>query len=131
MVTTTVPIEIDAVNTCFQDKKTLFSAIRLACIKRGLCFKCIQLFDAETHMVNGERRCPNKNAALSEKLALLTLKDLAEVKDKVQQIAAVMFKYLVEKEDSVALAELEDGARVAVDWLLENYCSGLSQPAYP
>lgn len=126
-----VPMEIDAVQTRFTDKKSPFSAIRAACIKKGLCFKCIQPFDAETHMVNGERKCPNKNASLSEKLALITNSEKNLTVSKTHQIAAVSFEVQVEAEDRVAFEELGEEERAAVDWLMENYCSGLSSPVYP
>lgn len=85
-----VPMQVDAVIAKYSNQKNPFTAIRSVCLKRGLCFKCIQPFDAATHMVNGERRCPNKNATLSEKIALLTpLKTEEKISSKIHQIAAL------------------------------------------
>lgn len=79
-------------------------------------------------MVNGERKCPNKNTTLSENLALLHPKNEEDLhKSKIHQIAALSFEELVEVKDSEALSTLGEGEREAVEWLLENYCSGLSQ----
>lgn len=132
-VSVPVTMEIDAIHAKVIDRKSPFTSIGSVCIKRGLCFKCIQPSDEETHMQNGERICRNKNTSLSEKLALLTEKDLAEHQDstKNHQIAAVSFEDQVEADDCAALEELGEGEREAVDWLLENYCSGLFQPIYP
>lgn len=131
-VSVPVPMQVDAVVAKYSNQKNPFSAIRSVCLKRGLCFKCIQPFDADTHMVNGERRCPNKNATLSEKIALLSPPNTEEkVSSKVHQIAALSFEDQVKQEDNQALAELGESEREAVEWLLESYCSGLSEPTYP
>lgn len=127
-----VPMEVDAVQTKYSNLKNPFTAIRSVCLKKGLCFKCIQPCDAETHMVNGERRCPNKNTTLSEKIALLNPSKTEEKPNlKVHQIAALSFEDQVEQEDSQALMELGENEREAVEWLLESYCQGLSEPNYP
>lgn len=107
-----VPMEVDAVVTKYSNLKNPFTAIRSVCLKKGLCFKCIQPFDAETHMVNGERRCPNKNATLSEKIALLNPSKMEEkTTTKPHQIAALSFEDQVEREDHEALMELGEDER--------------------
>lgn len=106
-----VPMEIDAISAKNSDKKNPFSIIRSICIKKGLCFKCIKPFNAETHMVNGERRCPNPNASLAEKLALLTPTTDKKVEQKTHQIAAINFEDTVEVQDTQALEDLGDEER--------------------
>lgn len=112
-------MEIDAITAKEGERRSPFAAIRSICIKRGLCFKCIKPFDAATHMVNGERKCPNSNASLAEKLALLNPVDEKKVKPPVHQIAAVNFEDTVEVQDKEALQELGEEERATVDWLLE------------
>lgn len=126
-----VPMEIDAISARNSDKKNPFSVIRSICIKKGLCFRCIKPFDVETHMVNGERKCPNQNATLAEKLALLTPVTDKKAELKTHQIAAVNFEDAVETQDVQALNELGEEEREVVDWLLEDYLAGLSTPSYP
>lgn len=126
-----IPMEIDAITAREGERQSPFAAIRLICIKKGLCFKCIKPFDAATHMVNGKRRCPNNNASLADKLALLNPVEDKKPKPAVHQIAAVNFEDTVKVQDDLALQELGDEERAMVDWLLEEYLSGLSEPSYP
>lgn len=71
IVPVSIPMEIDAITSKATDRRNPFSAIRSIFLKKGLCFKCIKPFEASTHMVDGERGCPNANASLAENLALL------------------------------------------------------------
>lgn len=83
-------------------------------------------------MVNGERKCPKKHATLSEKLAMLNPREEHDSKKKIpHQIDALTFEELVEAEDAEALEVLGEGERETVEWLLESYFSGLSEPLYP
>lgn len=125
------PMEIDAISTR-HDKKNPFPAIRLVCIQNTSCFRCFQAFDPKTHMINGERHCPNKNASLSEKLSLISdpkYKD--KKKEKTHQIAALLIEEDANFQDSKALEELGEEEKEAVEWLLEDYLTGRSDITYP
>lgn len=126
-----VPMEIDAITARDSAKRNPFSLIRSICIKKGLCFKCIKPFEASTHMVNGERKCPNTNASLAEKLALLTPIEEKKSDKPIHQIAAIDVEDTVESQDESALNELGEDERATVDWLVEEYLTGLSEPSYP
>lgn len=102
-VPVSIPMEIDAIAAKEGDRRNPFSAIRSICMKKGFCFQCIKLFDAETHMKNGERKCPNGNATLAKKLALFTSIDGKKTEEKIHQIAAVSFEDMVEVQDMIAL----------------------------
>lgn len=131
-IQTQVPMEIDAIVTR-HDKKNLFPAICSICVKNNLCFRCLQSFDPKTHLVNGERHCPNKNASLSEKLSLISDPKYNDKKKigKPHQIAALTIEEDTDQQDSQALSELGEEEREAVDWLIEDYLTGLSDVVYP
>lgn len=126
-----IPMENNAVTAKEGDQQSPFAAIRSICIKKGLCFKCIKTFDATTHMVNGKHKCPNGNASLAEKLALLNPNEDKKPKSRVHQIAAMNFEDTVEVQDELALQEFGEEEKATVDWLLKEYLSGLSEPSYP
>lgn len=82
-------------------------------------------------MVGGERKFPNRNTTLCEKLALLTVKEDTIDKKQVHQIAALTFEEQIEVEDTEALNELGEEEREVVEGLLQDYWSGLLEPIYP
>lgn len=126
-----VPMEIDAISTRI-DQKNPVPAICSVCIKNNLCFRCLQKFDPKTPLVNGERHCPNKNASLSEKLALISDPKFNEKKkDCIHQIAALTIEEDTNHQDAKDLAELGDEEQEAVEWLIEDYLSGRSDIVYP
>lgn len=103
------PMEIDAIATRNNDKRNPFPAIRSICIQKSLCFRCLKPFEPKTHMVDGERRFPNKNASLSDKLALIS--DVKHDKKKpfetnIHQIAALTVGSDTDNQDERALGEL-------------------------
>lgn len=127
------PMQVDAIGTR-GDKRNPFPAIRSICIQRSLCFRCLQPFEAKTHMVNGERRCPNKNASLSDKLALISNMKTDKKKSSdatSHQIAALNIENDTEEQDIEALNDLEEEEREAVDWLVEEFLTGRSEDYYP
>lgn len=115
-------MEIDAIGTR-QDKRNPFPAIRSICIQKGLCFRCLQTFDVKTHMVDGERRCPNKNASLADKLALITNKPYKKKASDTSphQIAALTIGSDTETLDAEALSSLQEDERDAVGWMVEEF----------
>lgn len=131
---TAQPMEIDAINTRYE-KRNPFPAIRSVCIQNGLCFRCLQTFDVKTHMVDGERKCPNKNASLSEKLALISKDKNVKrktSKSKTHHIAALTtIEDDTQDLDNEALAELKIDEREAVGWMIEEYLTGWSDDHYP
>lgn len=130
--TGSTPMEIDAIKTK-TDKRNPFPAIRSLCIQNNLCFRCLLAFDPKTHMVNGERRCPNKNASLADKLALSSnRKSLDKKREEIpHQIAALSIEDDTDKQDDEALQAMGEEERDVVDWLIEEYIEGLSDVVYP
>ena len=125
-------MEIDAIMTK-TDKRNPFPAMRSLCIQNNLCFRCLHAFDPKTHMVNGERCCPNKNASLADKLALISNRKIVEKKkeDPIHQIAALSIEEDTDEQDEEALRNLGEEEREVVDWLIEEYVTGLSEVVYP
>lgn len=85
-------------------------------------------------MTNGERRCPNKNASLSEKLALISDPRYSEDKKKTEvphQIAALSVEDDTDEQDAKAFEELGEEEKEAVEWMIEEYITGLSDIDYP
>lgn len=127
------PMQVDAITTR-NEKRNPFPAIRSICIQNSLCFRCLQPFEAKTHMVEGERRCPNKNASLSDKLALISNSKIDKKKPsdtKIHQIAALTIEYDTDELDARALGELQEDERDAVGWMVEEYLTGRSEYYYP
>lgn len=126
------PMEVDAISAR-NDKRNPFPAIRSICIQNQLCFRCLQPFEAKTHMVGGERKCPNKNASLSDKLALIsdTKKEKKKFETTTHQIAALTVENNTDEQDEQALKDLHEEEREAVGWLVEEYLSGRSEYCYP
>lgn len=85
-------------------------------------------------MEGGERCCPNKNASLSDKLALIS-SEKSDSKNKTDtkphQIAALTVEEDTDEQDAMALAELQEDEKEAVGWMVEEYLSGLSDVDYP
>lgn len=101
-------MEIDDIGTR-QDKRNPFPAILSTCIQKGLCFRFLRPFEPKTHIIDGERRCPKKNASLADKLALVS-KDTDKKKPfetKTHQIAALKVGSDTEEQDELALAKLQ------------------------
>lgn len=131
-VPTHSPMEIDAIRTK-DDKRNPFPAIRSVCIKNNLCFRCLLAFDPKTHIVNGERKCPNENASLAEKLSLISNWNVIEkkVEERPHQIAALTIEEDTNLQDEKALRELEDEERDVVEWLIAEYDAGWSDVVSP
>lgn len=129
---THVPMEVDAI-AARNERRNPFPAIRSICIQKQLCFRCLQPFEVKTHMVGGERKCPNKKAGLSDKLALISdnKKDKKKFKTTTHQIAALTVENDTDKQDEKALADLEDEEREAVGWLVEEFLTGRFEDYYP
>lgn len=127
-----IPMEVDAINTQ-NDKRNPFPAIRSICIQNSLCFCCLQPYNVKTHMIGGERKCPNKNASLSDKLALISnTKDVTKRPFETKhQIAALAIGSDTAEQDDKALEDLEEEEKEAVGWLVEEYLAGLSEDHYP
>lgn len=129
---THTPMEVDAISAK-NDRRNPFPAIRSICIQNQLCFRCLQPFEAKTHMVGGERQFPNKNASLSDKLALIsdTKKDKKKFETTTHQIAALTIESDTQERDEQALRDLHEEEREAVGWPVEEYLSGRSEDYYP
>lgn len=127
------PMEVDAI-TARNEKRNPFPEIRSICIQKGLCFRCLQPFKVKTHMVGGEHHCPNRNASLSDKLALISTnkQDKKVITDiKTHQIVALSIGSDTEEQDTAALESLRDEGRDAVGWMVEEYLTGWSDINYP
>lgn len=125
-------MEIDVIGTR-QDKRNPFPAIRSICIQRGLCFRCLQPFDVKTHMVDGERCCPNKKASPPEKLALIANKPNKKksIETSPHRIAALSIGSNTENLDAEALSGIQEEERDAVGWMVKEFLSGWSDDNYP
>lgn len=98
------PTPMDVSQVTQEDKKlSPFQAIRACCIQQGLCFKCIKPFDS-THVINGQRKCPNQNASFADKLKLLK----TTAKTKFHQIASLEEETSVQDLDNAAWKALSE-----------------------
>lgn len=130
--TGTSPMEINAI-TIKTDQRNPFPAIRCLCIQNNLFFCFLLAFDPKTCMVNGERRCPKKNASLADKIALLSNRKAIDKKQEEtpHQIAALSIEDDTDRQDYEALRYMGEEEREVVDWLIEDYIEGLSDVVYP
>lgn len=126
--TNPVPMDINSVTTK-DDRRNPFPAIQSVCIKEGLCFRCLKKYNTKTHIVNGEHHFPNKNTSFSDKMSLLSSKK--QMAAFPHQIAAVSITNDTDKQDLVALEELNDEEAEVVRWTIEGYMEGLSDVDYP
>lgn len=97
-----IPMEMDAIYWKKSDDTNPFTAVREICIQQGLCFHCLEKFKPSTHMVNGKKKCPNKNAIVAKKFALLK----PTTTKTSNQLAAIEFEDVTKLEDLQALTEL-------------------------
>lgn len=100
-----VPMGIDVVTTK-NDRKNPFPAMWSVCIHDGLCFRCLQTLNTKSHMINGKRHCPNRNARFAGKMLLISVNRAKET--VLHQIALISTSSDTDEQDLVVSGDLND-----------------------